>query len=400
MLIIRFVVAFVIVLALIGLTAWLFRRFAGSGNNAWNRNADNRVEVLETVTVDPKRRLVLLRCDDDEHLILVGGGTDILVSGSAMPSAAAMQDMMAQLSSRNSGNQPQKDRERARPPIDPDLPLGPPSAPPMARQQRPAAREGQLQAVGPMDGGRTLHRADPQFGAPAAQATFEEPGFQQTEFEPDFQEEFQEAVAQAAPPSQPIAPIRPRLAAQGQQPTSLMGGAPQQRAQAAPMRQATAQRQAVQSRPRAALAHDPQMADPIPDAPADEAEFMEDDLTAALAESMGTAEPATARSAPKAAPAASRAALATPTPVRKPAPIAPAVSAAPAAAQPESVPPSAPEAPETAPSATNEAQSEAPAQAEEQASVQNDNATYDDMAKRLEAALKPLDSTFELKSAN
>src|SRR5688572_20319192 len=38
-----------------------------------------RVEVLESTAIDAERRLVLVRCDKIEHLIMVGGPADLVV---------------------------------------------------------------------------------------------------------------------------------------------------------------------------------------------------------------------------------------------------------------------------------------------------------------------------------
>jgi flagellar protein FliO/FliZ len=75
-----FFFAFVIVLALIGLAAWLVRRFAGNrlGANA-NRGRMPRLAVIDAAAVDGRRRLVLVRRDNVEHLLMIGGPTDIVV---------------------------------------------------------------------------------------------------------------------------------------------------------------------------------------------------------------------------------------------------------------------------------------------------------------------------------
>jgi flagellar protein FliO/FliZ len=75
-----FFFAFVVVLALIGLTAWLVRRFGGSrlGANA-NRGRMPRLAVIDAAAVDGRRRLVLVRRDNIEHLLMIGGPTDIVV---------------------------------------------------------------------------------------------------------------------------------------------------------------------------------------------------------------------------------------------------------------------------------------------------------------------------------
>jgi hypothetical protein len=75
-----FFFAFVLVLALIGAAAWLVRRFAGNrlGANA-NRGRMPRLAVIDAAAVDGRRRLVLVRRDNVEHLLMIGGPTDIVV---------------------------------------------------------------------------------------------------------------------------------------------------------------------------------------------------------------------------------------------------------------------------------------------------------------------------------
>src|SRR5436305_7587382 len=70
----------VFVLALFGGGVWLVRRFAGSrlGTNA-NRGRMPRLAVIDAAAVDGHRRLVLVRRDNIEHLLMIGGPTDIVV---------------------------------------------------------------------------------------------------------------------------------------------------------------------------------------------------------------------------------------------------------------------------------------------------------------------------------
>ncbi len=84
-----FFFAFVVVLALIGLAAWLVRRFAGNrlGANT-TRGRMPRLAVIDAAAVDGRRRLVLVRRDNIEHLLMIGGPTDIVVESNivrAMP---------------------------------------------------------------------------------------------------------------------------------------------------------------------------------------------------------------------------------------------------------------------------------------------------------------------------
>jgi hypothetical protein len=75
-----FIFVFVAVLALIGVAAWLVRRFATNrlGANT-NRGRMPRLAVIDAAAVDGRRRLVLVRRDNVEHLLMIGGPTDIVV---------------------------------------------------------------------------------------------------------------------------------------------------------------------------------------------------------------------------------------------------------------------------------------------------------------------------------
>ena len=76
----RFFIAFLVVLALIGLTAWLVRRFGANRlGGAAARGRQPRLAVIDAATVDGRRRLVLIRRDNVEHLLMIGGPTDLVV---------------------------------------------------------------------------------------------------------------------------------------------------------------------------------------------------------------------------------------------------------------------------------------------------------------------------------
>ena len=76
---IKFFVAFAIVLALIGLTAWLVRRFSANRLGGNTRGRQPRLAVIDAASVDGRRRLVLIRRDNVEHLMMIGGPNDLLV---------------------------------------------------------------------------------------------------------------------------------------------------------------------------------------------------------------------------------------------------------------------------------------------------------------------------------
>jgi hypothetical protein len=87
----RFFIAFLVVLALIGLTAWLVRRFGANrlgGSSA--RGRQPRLAVIDAASVDGRRRLVLIRRDNIEHLLMIGGPTDLVVEPNIVRAVGAM----------------------------------------------------------------------------------------------------------------------------------------------------------------------------------------------------------------------------------------------------------------------------------------------------------------------
>jgi hypothetical protein len=88
---VRFFLAFLVVLGLIGVTAWAVRRFgAGRLNGANARGRQPRLGVVDFASVDARRRLILVRRDNVEHLVMIGGPTDVLVESNivrAVPAA-------------------------------------------------------------------------------------------------------------------------------------------------------------------------------------------------------------------------------------------------------------------------------------------------------------------------
>jgi hypothetical protein len=87
---VRFFLAFLIVLGLIGATAWAVRRF-GSGRlgGAGARGRQPRLAVIDYASVDSRRRLILVRRDNIEHLVLIGGPTDVVVEANIVRAAPA-----------------------------------------------------------------------------------------------------------------------------------------------------------------------------------------------------------------------------------------------------------------------------------------------------------------------
>lgn len=86
----RFMFALILVLGLIAALTWAARRFGFGGQLIPNAGRSPRLSVIEVRTLDSRRKMVLLRRDASEHLVLLGPHQDLLLeSGIAVSREAA-----------------------------------------------------------------------------------------------------------------------------------------------------------------------------------------------------------------------------------------------------------------------------------------------------------------------
>jgi flagellar protein FliO/FliZ len=77
----RSVLALLFVLALITGATWLAKRYLGSSVFT-GLSGRRRLGIVETLAIDSKSRLMLVRRDDTEHLVLLApGGTTVIETG-------------------------------------------------------------------------------------------------------------------------------------------------------------------------------------------------------------------------------------------------------------------------------------------------------------------------------
>lgn len=95
----QFILALVFVLALIGVLAAVARRM-GLGYGPAVRGGRRRLAVSEVVALDGKRKLVLVRRDTTEHLVILGPNSETLIEGAITAPeasfAAAVSEVAAQ----------------------------------------------------------------------------------------------------------------------------------------------------------------------------------------------------------------------------------------------------------------------------------------------------------------
>ncbi|AXS41203.1 hypothetical protein D1F64_15705 [Breoghania sp. L-A4] len=121
----QFVIALLIVLGLIAVFVWILRRLSGVRVGRGPRNRQPRIAVMDTTALDARRRLILVRRDNIEHLLLVGGPSDVVVEQNIV------RGQPAQGYGRQAAQGPVAATQQA--------PLQAPQAPPPAPQQHPAS---------------------------------------------------------------------------------------------------------------------------------------------------------------------------------------------------------------------------------------------------------------------
>ncbi|MCB1548152.1 MAG: flagellar biosynthetic protein FliO [Hyphomicrobiaceae bacterium] len=61
---------------------WFYSNYLGNGSNSsgiFGSPRERRLSIVEQANVDGRRRLVIIRRDDVEHLIMTGGPVDIVI---------------------------------------------------------------------------------------------------------------------------------------------------------------------------------------------------------------------------------------------------------------------------------------------------------------------------------
>jgi flagellar protein FliO/FliZ len=157
---VNFVIAFAVVLLLIGAATWLVRRFGATRLDAAARTRQPRLAVVDAAAVDGRRKLVIIRRDNVEHLLMIGGPSDVVVETNIVRGAVGAVGARDALPGRNGPALPEPApwpepapapplaarAERAMPRATvednwqpPDDPVAPPVAPvPPVRAVRPA----------------------------------------------------------------------------------------------------------------------------------------------------------------------------------------------------------------------------------------------------------------------
>ena len=178
----KFFIAFAVVLALIGLTAWLVRRFSSDRLGGAARGRQPRLAVIDAATVDGRRRLVLIRRDNVEHLLMIGGPTDVVVEPNIVRAVGA-RDVAREPARAAAAAEPTATRPTAAAESTwPLQPSGEPTAIPAPRPSRssateepwlapePAARPHPTDSLSGLAAELSVRLTPPEVAAPAARS--------------------------------------------------------------------------------------------------------------------------------------------------------------------------------------------------------------------------------------
>ena len=77
----KFFFALLFVIGLIGGFALIAKKLGMGNRGPIHRGKGNRLSIIESMQIDSKRRIFLIRCDDKDYILLVGGVTDFLIEG-------------------------------------------------------------------------------------------------------------------------------------------------------------------------------------------------------------------------------------------------------------------------------------------------------------------------------
>ncbi len=195
---IQYLVAFVVILALLALFAFVLRRLTGGrlmlpGQDR-GRSRQPRLGIVDIYDLDRQRQLILLRRDNVEHLLLIGGPNDVVIETNIVRVP------------QNRAAVPTAEAERAEPSL-PQAPARPAVEPPA----RPVLEPAVSARLGPVGASRPADESDAEELAPVAALP---PAPTPARAEPVLKPDAVTVTASASPPlspaSEPPRPAPPR----------------------------------------------------------------------------------------------------------------------------------------------------------------------------------------------
>jgi|GEM_PF-3023662 len=96
---VKLIIAALIVIALLALVIWMMRWLFNKLGKSDHPAPPSRLAVVEAANIDGHRRMVLVRRDNVEHLVMIGGSSDVLIEaniGQGIHTSSAYQQAIPQ----------------------------------------------------------------------------------------------------------------------------------------------------------------------------------------------------------------------------------------------------------------------------------------------------------------
>lgn len=129
---IQFAIIFLVIFAVLAVAVFVFRRMAGRGQllaaKGGGRGRQPRLGIVDIYELDRQRQLILLRRDNVEHLLLVGGPNDVVIERNISRGVGAR---LAEEEAPRSDAEPALDPARIQPAFEPSFAMPVQVAPPV-----------------------------------------------------------------------------------------------------------------------------------------------------------------------------------------------------------------------------------------------------------------------------
>ncbi len=76
----RLILALGFVLALMGGLSFLIKKLGLAPQNSIKTGDTRRLKIVESLPLDVRRRLVIIKCDDQEHLVILGANSETVIA--------------------------------------------------------------------------------------------------------------------------------------------------------------------------------------------------------------------------------------------------------------------------------------------------------------------------------
>ena len=85
---IRVIIALSLVIGLMGALAFVLKKMGLATDTLVKTGDKQRLKIIESLPLDARRRLIIVQCDDKEHLIVLGNNTETIVDKNISPTSS------------------------------------------------------------------------------------------------------------------------------------------------------------------------------------------------------------------------------------------------------------------------------------------------------------------------